>query len=413
MCGLAGFVGTGDRTDIERMTAALAHRGPDGQGLWVDPTEALYIGHRRLAVIDIECGSQPMWNADGSIGVIFNGEIYNHQELRSELELKGRQFATDHSDTEVLIHGYAEWAEGLPDRLNGMFAFCIIDRKKGRLFLARDQFGEKPLYYAQQRGLFAFASELTAIVAHRSFQPRLNRRSLQKFLAYGFLPAPNAILEDCQKLPAGCFLVYDFASRNLRVERYWRFKLEPKSDWLARSEDDLADELRERLFNAVNRRLIADVPVRFFLSGGVNSSAVLAVAAKSRPASSLRAFTLGFTEPSYDEFEPAAVVARHLGVRHEIDWLDLDAARDQTPSVLGGLDEPSCDASILPTTLLSRFTRKSVTVALSGDGGDELFAGYDPFKALAPAQLYRSLVPRPFHELMKGAVGTLPFRPET
>ena len=408
MCGFTGFVGPGDREDLLSMMTALVHRGPDGAGVYHDPDLPVHLGHQRLAILDIADGAQPMWNAEATIGVVYNGEIYNHRELRKELQAKGHRFRTDHSDTEVLIHGYAEWGEGLPARLNGMFAFCIYDRARKRLFLARDRFGEKPLFFARQGGLFAFGSELTAIARHSRFSARLKQRSLQKLMAYGFLPAPNAILEDCEKLPGGSFLIFDVLTHEVRIHRYWRFKIEADNSWLERPEGELVEELRAHLFEAVRRRLISDVPLGFFLSGGVDSSAVLAAAAKFLPAESLSTFTLGFKEPSFDESEHARKVAEAFGAPNDTEWLGLDTARDVAQSVLARLDEPLGDASILPTYLLGRFARKKVRVVLSGDGGDELFAGYDPFRALTPAKLYRAFMPRPLHVLLRETVDRLP-----
>lgn len=408
MCGIVGFVGVGNRGDLAVMMEALAHRGPDGDGTHCEEDKGLFLGHRRLAIVDLEGGAQPMWNTDRSIGIIFNGEIYNHRELRRDLEERGYRFHTDHSDTEVLIHGYAEWGDELPIRLNGMFAFCIYDRMRKRLFLARDRFGEKPLHFARQGKLFAFASELTAITRHSHFTTRFKHRSLQKFLAYGFVPAPNSILEDCQKLPGGSALSFNIETGDLCTWRYWQFRLEPDQALLERPEQELAEELRGHLFEAVRRRMVADVPLGFFLSGGLDSGAVLAGATRLQPADRLKCFTIGFTEPSYDESKYAAQVAAAFGTRHEIEWLELGSARELTPFVLSRLDEPLGDASILPTYLLSRFTRRHVTVALSGDGGDELFAGYDPFAALAPAKLYRAFVPRPLHVLLRESVRRLP-----
>jgi asparagine synthase (glutamine-hydrolysing) len=411
MCGIAGFVGPGGRQDLKAMTDALVHRGPDGEGYYIDAESGVHLGHRRLAIVDIGGGAQPMWNAAGTVGVIYNGEIYNHRELRAELEAAGHRFQSDHSDTEVLVHGYAAWGEGLPERLNGMFAFCIYDLGRGRLFLARDRFGEKPLYIARQGDLFAFASELSAITQHSKFESRLKVRSLQKLMAYGFLPAPNAILEHCEKLPGGCMLSLDLRTRTSAVRRYWRFKIETDESWLHRPEGELVEELRGHLFAAVKRRLLSDVPLGFFLSGGIDSSAVLAGAARALPAENIKTFTIGFKEPSFDESGYAREVAAIFGASNEIDWLEIDTARDIAQSVLSRLDEPLGDASILPTYLLARFARQHVTVALSGDGGDELFAGYDPFRALAPAKLYRSFVPRPLHVLLREAVNALPVSP--
>jgi asparagine synthase (glutamine-hydrolysing) len=408
MCGLAGFVGAGDRDDLTAMAAAIAHRGPDGDGFHIESEHGLFLAHRRLAILDIAGGAQPMWTPDGRYAIIYNGEVYNHAELRAELTAKGARFRTDHSDTEALLHAYAEWGEAMPAKLNGMFAFCIYDKPRQRLFFARDRFGEKPLFFARQNGLFAFASELSAIAAHRRFRAALNPRSVQKLMAYGFLPAPNAIYADCEKLPQGHSAIYDLTTGALTITPYWRFAFRTEPAWLERREDDLAEELRALLFQAVTRRLISDVPLGFFLSGGIDSSAVLAAAARVLPAQNLKTFTIGFTEDSYDESAHAARVAAHVQAANAVEKLDLTSARDLAPGILARLDEPLGDASILPTALLAQFTRRHVTVALSGDGGDELFAGYDPFQALAPARIYAALTPRGVHDALRAAVHRLP-----
>jgi asparagine synthase (glutamine-hydrolysing) len=411
MCGLAGFIGRGDRDDLGAMIGAMRHRGPDGEGEFVDASTGVHLGHLRLAILDFAGGVQPMWNEDETVCVVYNGEIYNHAELRRGLEARGHVFRSDHSDTEVLVHGYEEWGQDLPAKLNGMFAFAIFDRLERRLFLARDRFGEKPLYYAEQNGMFAFASELSAIAQHRSFNATVDRRSLQKFLAYGFLPSPNAYLENARKLPGGCLLIYCLDKREARVSRYWRFRLSPDEGLETRPEGELIEELRALLSEAVRRRLLSDVPLGLFLSGGLDSSAVLWGAARNIAADRIRTFTVGFSEASFDESEHAATVAATFGAQHQAERLDLDAARDLIPDVLSRLDEPLGDASILPTFMLSRFTRRHVRVALSGDGGDELFAGYDPFVALPWARLYHSSMPQPLHRFVRNAVGMLPISP--
>jgi len=408
MCGIAGFIGTGDRRILEAMTDALAHRGPDDRGFHEDVTNRVFLGHRRLAIRDIEGGRQPMWNADETVCVIYNGEIYNHLELRRELEAKGHVFRTDHSDTEVLVHGYVEWGDGLPVKLNGMFAFAVYDVVRRRLVLARDRFGEKPLYYARAADLFAFASELGAIVLHPGFAARPSPRVLQKFFAYGYLPAPNALYEGSFKLPGGSQLVYDLDSGEISIERYWRFRIEVDEDLATRTVDSLAEELRFLIRQAVDRRLVSDVPIGFFLSGGIDSGAIVATAAGIRPAASLSTFTIGFTESSFDESQHARRVATLLGTRHHEEILDMATARDLMQPVLSRIDEPLGDPSILPTYLLCGMTRKRVTVALSGDGGDELFAGYDPFAALYPARLYSRFVPRVLHRGIRKLADLLP-----
>ena len=408
MCGIAGFVGPGDRGHLIAMTRALEHRGPDGEGIYEDESAHVFFGHRRLAIVDLVGGYQPMPNEDHTILVIFNGEIYNHATLRKELISRGHVFRTDHSDTEVLVHGYEEWGEDLPARLNGMFAFAIYDKPHRRLFLARDRFGEKPLYYLMRPGLFAFASELTAMLKHPLASHSLDIRSVQKFFAHGYLPAPNALYEHCRKLPGGCHLSYDTTSGSFSIQRYWRFNMEPDERLTEADDDRLADELRALLIQAVERRLMSDVPLGLFLSGGIDSAAVLAAATKLRGRDSVETFTVGFTERSFDESGHARSIAQMLGSRHHDEILDLSKARDLIPIVLKKMDEPLGDASLLPTYLLSMFTRKSVKVALSGDGGDELFAGYDPFKALVPARIYERFVPSNIHLLLRRLVGVIP-----
>lgn len=408
MCGIAGFFGRGDRTDLERMTSALAHRGPDGSGYHVEAGAPVFLGHRRLAIVDLAAGHQPMWNEDGQVGIVYNGEIYNHLELRAELISRGHRFTSDHSDTEVLVHGWEEWGTDLPRRLNGMFAFAIFDRRQGCLFLARDRFGEKPLYYTARSGLFAFASEAKALTAHPGVNRSFDRRSVQKLFAYGYIPSPRAIHEGMHKLPGGHWLRFDLATETVETRAYWRFSLEPDDSLTEADEPRLVEELTELLIQGAQRRLMSDVPLGVFLSGGLDSSIVLAALASKRKGSAFETFTIGFAEPSFDESAHARIVAEHVGSRHHERRLDMHKARDLIPSVLSALDEPLGDASILPTAMLSAFARESVTVALSGDGGDELFAGYDPFLALRPAAAYDRLVPAWSHRGLRRLADLLP-----
>jgi asparagine synthase (glutamine-hydrolysing) len=408
MCGITGFAGAGDRDDLAAMTAALRHRGPDGEGLFSDPQMPVHLGHRRLAIIDVAGGSQPMWNEDHTVGIVFNGEIYNHAELRAQLVARRHCFKSDHSDTEVLVHGYEEWGPGLLDKLNGMFAFAILDRNRRRLFLARDRFGEKPLYYCRHDHGFVFASELSAVALHPAVSRVPSRRALQKYFAYGYVPAPFALLDGCAKLPGGSYLTYDLDDARLCIKHYWRFEIEPDQSLGEKSEASLAEELRALFVQAAKRRLISDVPLGLFLSGGIDSSGVLAAVAQQLDPERILTFTIGFNEPSFDESDPARNVAQSFHTRHHEEKLDIDAARTLIPQVLGRLDEPLADPSVVPTFLLSRFTRRHVTVALSGDGGDELFAGYDPFKALGPAQLYHFLLPRGLHRGLRRLADLLP-----
>jgi len=408
VCGIVGFVGAGDKRNLVAMTGALKHRGPDGEGFYEDHVAQVFLGHRRLAIIDIAGGHQPMPNEDHTIFVVFNGEIYNHATLRKELIAHGHKFHTDHSDTEVLVHGYEQWGDELPLRLNGMFAFAIYDKLRGRLFLARDRFAEKPLYYFTKSGFFAFASELSGILQHPFASRSLDIRSIQKFFAHGYLPAPNALYENSRKLPGGCHLTYDLRSDTLRTRRYWRFALEPDERLSEVDDDRLADELHALIVQAVDRRLMSDVPLGLFLSGGIDSASVLAAVTKLRGRDTIESFTIGFNEPSFDESKHARSIAQVLGSRHREELLDLSKASSLIPLVLNNMDEPLGDGSLIPTYLLSKFTRTSVKVALSGDGGDELFAGYDPFRALSPACLYHRFTPTNVHLLLRRVADLMP-----
>jgi asparagine synthase (glutamine-hydrolysing) len=404
MCGLAGFVGAGTPAELRAMGTAIKHRGPDGEGVEVDAARGVHLVHRRLAIVDLAGGAQPMWNSARTIAVIFNGEIYNHLELRAALKAKGHHFRTDHSDTEVLVHGYAEWGDELPMRLNGMFAFAVYDVARERLFFARDRFGKKPLYYHCRPGLFAFGSELTALLAHPGVARRVDRASLAKLFAYGFIPSPRSLYEDVFRLPAGHQMAYALDEPGLvRVRKYWEFAIEPPRRIPADPEGEWGEELRHLLAQSVRRRLMSDVPLGVFLSGGIDSSAVLAYATKALAAGRVQTFSIGFREPSFDESGHARAVAAHFGSEHHEEILSVDRARELTPHVLGRLDEPFGDPSIVPTFQLCEFARKRITVALGGDGGDELFAGYDPFKALGIARWYGALVPA----WMKGGVRRL------
>ncbi|RVT84229.1 asparagine synthase (glutamine-hydrolyzing) [Rhodobacteraceae bacterium CCMM004] len=392
MCGIAGIVGPGDAQTLRAMTDAIAHRGPDGAGHWSDPDQSVHLGHRRLAIVDLDGGAQPMRTADGALTVSYNGEIYNHAALRAELETRGHVFVTDHSDTEVLLHGWRAWGLDLLPRLNGMFAFALHDAGRGEVILARDRFGEKPLYWGEAGRALLFGSEMAALTAH----PRLDRApcpaGVAKFFGYGFIPAPFTHLAAVKKLPAGGWMRIATDTGARRQGRYWQFDLAPEG---GSGEAALVDELDHLLAQAARRRLMSDVPLGVFLSGGLDSSLILASLRDAAP----DAFTIGFHEPSYDESTFAARAAAHCGARHHLRRHTLADARATLEPVLSALSEPLGDASILPTWQLAGFARERVTVALAGDGGDELFAGYDPFAALGPARIAGPVLPPPLLRL--------------
>lgn len=408
MCGIGGFVGPGEERDLVSMGEALAHRGPDGVGTYVDPPSRLWLVHRRLAILDIEGGHQPMWNETGDVCVVFNGEIFNHLELRRMLEARGHVFRSDHSDTEVLVHGYEEWGSGLPALLNGMFSFAVYDRRARTLFLARDRFGKKPLYYYASAKLFAFASELTALMCHQHVPREIDSRSVQKFFAYGFIPAPNSLYKHVKKLPGGHCLHLECDTGRVQITEYWRFRIEPRADVPANAEQVWGEELRALLSEAVRRRMSTDVPLGVFLSGGIDSSAVLAFATRHAGASGISTFSIGFAEPSFDESGYARLVAAYFGSKHHEEILSIERARELVPELLSRIDEPIGDSSIIPTYLLCRFARSHVTVALGGDGGDELFAGYAPFKALNLARAYSAAVPGWLHKKLRSCAELIP-----
>jgi len=412
MCGITGFIGPGDEATLRRMTDTLAQRGPDSAGYWTDPARGVHFGHRRLSILDHAGGHQPMVTADGDHIIVFNGEIYNFAELRTQLVARGHRFVSDHSDTEVLLHGYREWGSDLPNRCNGMWAFVIYDRAARRLFGSRDRFGKKPFFYTTQGGAFVFGSELSTLRAHPAVSTTLSRPALKKYFGYGYIPAPHTILENVFKLPGGHSFTLDLDDPALRprVEKYWDYVIEPfaGSEIPADPEKTWGEELRARLDTAVQRRLVADVPVGIFLSGGIDSSAITALASRHVPAGKLKTFSIGFEEASFDESAYARRVAELFKTDHHVETLSIAKAHALLPAIAQKLDEPMGDSSLLPTYLLSEFTRKHVKVALGGDAGDELFAGYDPFVALRRAELYAKFVPRPVHAAIRMLAARMP-----
>lgn len=390
------------------MTSHLVHRGPDDDGYLVQPDIGLYLGFRRLAILDLAGGKQPMSTADGALSIVFNGEIYNFRELRQELTNHGSHFRTDHSDTEVLLHGYRQWGEDLPNHLNGMWAFVIFDHRLKRAFLCRDRFGKKPLFWQLAGDTLVFASELTAMRTHPAVRGGVNQLALRKYFAYGYVPAPFSMVEGIQKLPAGHSLVFDLADRKAVISRYWQYLPEPAEKRPVKAEARWIEEFTVLLETAVRRRLVADVPVGCFLSGGIDSSTITALAGRQVAHERLKAFSIGFDESSFDETIFAREVAAHVNVEHHVEMLPVRRALQILPDLAARLDEPVADSSILPTYLLCQHARRTVTVAIGGDGADELLAGYDPFRALRYARWYQSLTPRPIHQAVATMIAHLP-----
>jgi asparagine synthase (glutamine-hydrolysing) len=389
------------------MTDSLVHRGPDGDGRHIDENVGLHLGQRRLAILDIAGGAQPMWDVERRCVLVFNGQIYNHAELRRELEALGRPFHSDHSDTEVILQAYLAWGiEGMHRRFNGMWAFALYDMERKRLLLSRDRFGEKPLYYTDQSGTFAFASEVTALTRHPAIDLRPNPLSIQKYFAYGFVPG-GSIYDRVNKLPAGCWMAIDLKTGVRELKSYWSFELEPDQGAKADDLGGYVEELRARMKRAVAMRLAADVPVGVLLSGGIDSSSVVHFAAASTD-QPVKTFSIGFDEPSFDESPYAKRVAAHYRTEHVDDHLTLAQASAIVPEMLARLDEPIADSSLVACYLLFRHVRRHLPVVLSGDGGDELFAGYETFKGLRWAKLYDALVPAPLRSGLSFVAGLLP-----
>jgi asparagine synthase (glutamine-hydrolysing) len=414
MCGIAGlFVVDGRPRDSDpaasalRMVDTLAHRGPDGRGAWGDADAGIGLGHRRLSIIDLSpTGAQPMTSADGRYVISYNGEVYNFPELRTELEARGHRFRGT-SDTEVMLAACLEWGpEAAVRRFAGMFAFALFDRQARTLRLVRDRLGVKPLYWTISDGVLLFGSELRALMAHPAFRKEIDREAIAAVVRYSYVPTPATVFHRTHKLPAGSILTVQPQALP-RIEPYWRLV-----DVLARKaepcgEHEAVERLDALLRTSVRRRMIADVPLGAFLSGGTDSSAVVAAmqSVANRPA---RTFTIGFSDAAYDETAAARKTARHLGTDHTEVMLEPGAAVDLVARVADWFDEPFADASQLPTYLVAQTTRRYVAVALSGDGGDELFAGYPKYDLLA--RLWRGLapVPRPLRRALGGMMAALP-----
>ena len=374
MCGIAGFIAppgadtAGHAEVLDRMCRVIAHRGPDDQGAVAAGGVAL--GMRRLSIIDLAGGHQPISGCGGRVSVVFNGEIYNFQELRPELEARGHHFHT-HSDTETIVHAYEEWGAACVERLRGMFAFAIWDEGERTLFVARDRVGKKPLYYTlTPGGTLVFGSELKSLLEHPEVGRVLDFEALDAYLTFGYVPDPLCIFRGVEKLPPGHHLT--FAGGRLAVRQYWDFDFAPAEG--RRREEDYLEELRALLDEAVRIRLVADVPLGAFLSGGVDSSAVVGLMARAsgRP---VKTFSIGFNEDSYSELKYARVTAERFATEHHEFVVTPDICH-VVDELAWHFDEPFADSSAIPTYMVSKLAREHVTVALSGDGGDELFAGY-------------------------------------
>lgn len=394
MCGFVGYLGSGARNEdrglLTRMTSTIAHRGPDAAGYWCDPEQSIWMGHRRLSIVDLSAaGAQPMHSPSGRYVLIFNGEIYNHLELRKELTASGLAGAwRGHSDTETLLGAFEAWGiQRTLQRAVGMFSCAAWDRHSSTLTLARDRLGEKPLYYGWQgrgaQAVFLFGSELKALKGHPEFEDRIDRNALCLQLRHSYIPAPYSIYSGIAKLPPGQLLTVSLAQRTPCISSYWdanKVAASAVANPFDRSPKAAVDELEVLLKNSIGQQMVADVPLGAFLSGGVDSSLIVALmqVQSVRP---VKTFTIGFVEDGYNEARHALQVARHLKTDHTELYVTGADALAVVPALPVLFDEPFSDSSQIPTFLLSRLARQHVTVSLSGDGGDELFCGYGRYQS--------------------------------
>lgn len=405
MCGIVGIFDPRGERQIERQTLHAMnerqhHRGPDEGDLYIEAGVGL--GHRRLSVIDLSAGQQPLFNEDGSVVIVFNGEIYNFRELMAELSGLGHVFRT-HSDTEAIVHAWEEWGEACVGRLRGMFAFAIWDRNARTFFVARDRLGIKPLYYAlADDGCFIFGSELKALLAHPGLKRVIDPFAVEEYFAYGYVPEPKTIYQDVHKLEPGHTLTLRVGQPIPKSQRYWDVPFQPLAPLGA---DDAVHELNDRLRDAVQSHMVADVPLGAFLSGGVDSSAVVATMA-GLTKDPVNTCSIAFNDPAYDESAYATQVAEQYKTRHHCETVDKDdyALLDTLADLY---DEPFADSSAIPTYRVCELARKRVTVALSGDGGDENFAGYRRYRLAMAEQRVRSSMPLAMRKPLFGVLGTV------
>jgi asparagine synthase (glutamine-hydrolysing) len=415
MCGIAGFFERRGHSDgdaeirVNRMADTLSHRGPDDSGAWIDAAAGIALGHRRLSIIDLSpLGAQPMVSADDRYVISFNGEVYNFQDLRTELESLGHRFRGG-SDTEVMLGACMQWGpEQAVRRFVGMFAFALWDRRDRSLRLVRDRLGVKPLYWSLRNDVLLFGSELKALMAHPTWQGEVDREALAAFVRHGYVPGPAAIFRGVHKLQPGTILTLRTGGEP-KLEAYWSLHavIDGGGDGAAIDEEEALDQLDAQLKEAVRIRMIADVPLGAFLSGGIDSSTIVALmqAQSNRP---IRTFSVGFHEKGYDEAQYARSVASHLNTDHTELYVSPRDALDVVPRLPEWFDEPFADSSQIPTYLISRLTRPHVTVALSGDGGDELFAGYPRYRLIDSLWRRAQLLPAAVRRQIGAALRAVP-----
>jgi asparagine synthase (glutamine-hydrolysing) len=388
MCGIAGFIqpSLAEESLIRKMLTAQSHRGPDSTDCWVDKNAAL--GHNRLSIIDLSTnGNQPMFTPDGRYGIVFNGEIYNYQALKTDLQSKGYSFKSG-TDTETILYGYEVYGIKVLDKMNGMFALAIYDRLKQSFFLARDRFGKKPLFYYHKGETLVFSSELQALLTYPQLALSLNEAAVDQFLSLQYIPSPHTIYKEIKQLGASEYLMYE--KGQIRIQSY--YSLRPKSEYAKLDYEEAKKLVKEKVSEAVRKRLMADVPLGAFLSGGIDSSIVTALLAQ-QSSKQLTTVSVGFDQAAYSELDKARSMAKRYQTDHHEYVLSLDEAQKSVEEVISYYTQPFGDSSAIPMYFLSRTTRKHVTVALSGDGGDELFCGYQRYHLDLKMNRLQTLLP--------------------
>jgi len=382
MCGITGFIGLDDKKLLMNMTSSLSHRGPDDAGHFID--RGIGLGHRRLSIIDVKGGHQPMHNEDETIWIVFNGEIYNYIELRGKLEKKGHRFYTD-CDTETIIHAYEEYGQDCPKKLRGVFAFAIWDSNKKTLFLARDRLGIKPLYYANIDGVFLFGSELKAILQY-DMKRQVDLMALSDYLSFCYVPHPRTMFKNIKKVPPGCVLAFN---KDVKISRYWDFHVDTSGN---KTEEYYKKKIIKMLNESVRMRMMSDVPLGAFLSGGLDSSTIVAMMSQST-SDPVKTFSAVFEEGSYyDESKYARMISERFETDHHEIMLNVNDAK-LLPKVIWHTEEPVPDSSLIPRFLLDQKAKKHVKVILAGEGGDELFVGYRQYKIMRSAYRYQGILP--------------------
>ncbi|HVF67290.1 MAG TPA: asparagine synthase (glutamine-hydrolyzing) [Pyrinomonadaceae bacterium] len=403
MCGIVGLVNldgrAADRALVGRMNEAIHHRGPDEDGYYVK--EHVGLAMRRLAIIDLSGGQQPIADEEGTAWIVYNGEVYNYREVRKELEARGHRFHTD-CDTEVVLHAYLEYGSDCPKHLRGMFAFAVWDERRRELFVARDRVGKKPLLYAKTADTFVFGSEFSALLLHPSVSREVDRGAIHDYLSFMCVPAPLTAYRDIRKLEPGHSLTLD-ASGEIKTERYWQPDFSKK---LNIGEEEAGERALELLREAVRVRLMSEVPLGAFLSGGIDSSTVVALMAEAS-STPVKTFSIGFEEQDFSELHHARRVAERVGAEHH-EFVVRPDAMEVLPTLVEHYGEPYADSSAIPTYYVARETRRHVTVALNGDGGDECFAGYERYAAMRLSERYRKLPGVLRESVIRQAVGLLP-----